>query len=301
MRRVLPFQADSAQETMIKRLTDDPMPLQVARPDIVFPPTLQAVLDKALARAPAERYGNASQFGKDAEAAVAEIAAAGKHMESAATQLMEAEAARKAAPAKPKAPPPTAVAVPAATPAPAKRSMLVPILGGVGGVAVLAVIGYVAMNGGKKPSLAAADSLRTVAPASRPSGPDTQKTGAQQPGSGTRTASNTPASNPRTVAQPPRQAQPGPGGAPSAADSLRLGNEAFDNNQFDVAVRLGSWVYGSPSASNTQRASAAKLVATVYVGQSNTPQALVWYHNVLRFAPSDSGARNMIAQLGAQP
>ena len=47
---VLPFQADSAQETMIKRLTDDPMPLVEARPDIAFPPKLQAVLDKALAR-----------------------------------------------------------------------------------------------------------------------------------------------------------------------------------------------------------------------------------------------------------
>jgi len=301
---VLPFQADSAQETMIKRLTDDPMPLQVARPDIVFPPALQAVLDKALARTPAERYASAAQFGKDAAAAVAEIGA-GKHLESAATQLLDAQAAHKPAPATAKAPPPTTRAAPAAAPAPARRSVLVPVLGGVGGVAVLAVVGYLAMNGGKKPSPVAADSMHAAAPAPKPTATDTQKAAAQLPPTGTQLAANTRTSTSRTVSQPPRQAQPGtspgPTGATSAADSLRLGNEAFDNNQYDVAVRLGSWVYGNPGASSTQRASAAKLVATVYVGQSNTPQALVWYHNVLRFAPSDSGARNMIAQLGGQP
>ena len=64
---VLPFEADSAQETMIKRLTDDPLPLAAARPDITFPPELQGVLDKVLARLPADRYANAAQFGRDAE------------------------------------------------------------------------------------------------------------------------------------------------------------------------------------------------------------------------------------------
>ncbi len=145
---VLPFQADSAQETMIKRLTDDPMPLANARPDIAFPPKLQAVLDKALARSPSQRYANASELGRDAEEAVAGLAVPGtrvaEQVTTAATQLMDADLALKAARAKA---PATAVA-----PAAGKKFPLVPVLGGVGGVAVIAVVAVLAMSGGNKPT-----------------------------------------------------------------------------------------------------------------------------------------------------
>src|SRR6266702_781871 len=47
----LPFPADSVQEAMIKRLTDEPAELIEVRPDLHFPPGLQQVLDTALARA----------------------------------------------------------------------------------------------------------------------------------------------------------------------------------------------------------------------------------------------------------
>ena len=62
----LPFLADTAQETMIKRLTDEPIPLAQARPDASFPPALQAVMDKALARWPQDRYGSATEFAAEA-------------------------------------------------------------------------------------------------------------------------------------------------------------------------------------------------------------------------------------------
>ncbi len=52
----LPFEATTVQETMIKRLTDEPTKLAESRPDLTFPAGLQAVLDTALARTPAERY-----------------------------------------------------------------------------------------------------------------------------------------------------------------------------------------------------------------------------------------------------
>ncbi|HLQ59386.1 MAG TPA: serine/threonine-protein kinase, partial [Gemmatimonadales bacterium] len=48
----LPFEATSVQETMIKRLTDEPTKLAEARPDLSFPAGLQAVLDTALACTP---------------------------------------------------------------------------------------------------------------------------------------------------------------------------------------------------------------------------------------------------------
>ena len=61
----LPFEASTVQETMIKRLTDEPTPLATARPDLSFPPALQPVMDKALARTPGERYQSVAQFSAD--------------------------------------------------------------------------------------------------------------------------------------------------------------------------------------------------------------------------------------------
>ena len=61
----LPFEATTVQETMIKRLTDEPLTLTEARPDLTFPPGLQPVLDTALARTPAERYQSVSKFAAD--------------------------------------------------------------------------------------------------------------------------------------------------------------------------------------------------------------------------------------------
>jgi serine/threonine-protein kinase len=71
----LPFEADSAQETMIKRLTDEPMPLAQARPDLRFPPLMQTVLNRSLTRTPAERYATAVEFGRDVATATASMTA----------------------------------------------------------------------------------------------------------------------------------------------------------------------------------------------------------------------------------
>jgi eukaryotic-like serine/threonine-protein kinase len=61
----LPFPADSVQEAMIKRLTDEPSELIEVRPDLHFPPGLQQVLDTALARRPVDRYQSATKFAHD--------------------------------------------------------------------------------------------------------------------------------------------------------------------------------------------------------------------------------------------
>jgi len=303
---VLPFQADSAQETMIKRLTDEPMQLAEARPDIVFPPALQAVLDKALARMPSERYANATQFGNDAEAAVAglEPAVAAAPIAAAATQLMDAEAALKAIPTKQKAPPPTAVA-PAAPPA--KRFPMVPVLGGVGGVAVLAVIGWLALGGGKKAAqtaLAPADTSKVTAPAPGPTG---QK---QAPGpTGTQTASNTRPTNQRNTVTPP-QTRPGPTNpAPTPAgatvamceDSANAATRAAQNNQPNDARRMARWVFYQDVATAKQKADMAELIFTTY--DNDPDQALVWLKNGLPYASGAQKTRiqNAITSLGGQP
>src|SRR5207237_8141821 len=59
------FAADTVQEAMIKRLTDEPAEWIEMRPDLHFPPGLQQTLDTALARSPADRYQSAAKFAHD--------------------------------------------------------------------------------------------------------------------------------------------------------------------------------------------------------------------------------------------
>jgi hypothetical protein len=296
---VLPFQADSAQETMIKRLTDDPMPLDSARPDIAFPPKLQAVLDKALARSPSTRYASANDLGRDAEDAVAGLAVPGTRVAepvtTAATQLMDTEMALRSV--KAKAPAATAVA-----PAPAaKKFPLVPVLGGVGGVGVIAVVAVLALGVGKKPpsSAAAADSgkgtVLTPNTTQTAAHPSPTPTGAQP-------APRTETPGPRTQTTPGTQTVT-PNRAPvvSVADSLSAANDAFDADQFDTAMRIGSWIYGYPAATPQQKAHAAVVVATIYGQRNDVSNTLNWYRNALKYDPNNQHVRDAITQLGGTP
>src|SRR5436189_4193014 len=61
----LPFEAGTVQETLIQRLTEEPAKLAAVRPDLRFPPGLQATLDSALARTPVARYQSAGKFAHD--------------------------------------------------------------------------------------------------------------------------------------------------------------------------------------------------------------------------------------------
>jgi serine/threonine-protein kinase len=58
----LPFEGTSARETLVKRLTEPPRPLAAARPGARFPPGLQGVMDRALARRPVDRYPSVTAF-----------------------------------------------------------------------------------------------------------------------------------------------------------------------------------------------------------------------------------------------
>src|ERR1019366_4730081 len=73
---LLPFPSNSAQEAMIMRLTDQPKTLAEMKPDIDWPPELQAVMDKVLARDADERYQKSAEFGRDIAKAVENMPAA---------------------------------------------------------------------------------------------------------------------------------------------------------------------------------------------------------------------------------
>ena len=73
---VLPFAARTTREVMLQRLTAEPGTLAGAAPDVSFPPGLQAVLDRALARSPERRFADAEAFA-DALVAAADPSKAG--------------------------------------------------------------------------------------------------------------------------------------------------------------------------------------------------------------------------------
>ena len=137
----LPFQADSVQETMIKRLTDEPTKLADARPDLAFPDGLQQVIDAALARTPAERYQTVAKFADDvmavagmsrgtrgmAPATRADIEAKTQMMDSHQTKALAAKRTQQVA-------------------AKQQRS-LVPIIAGAVALVVLGGGGYVLLSG----------------------------------------------------------------------------------------------------------------------------------------------------------
>ena len=83
---MLPFPGQTTQEALLKRLTDRPLSLAEARPDLSWPPPLQAVLDRALSRLASDRYQHASEFGSAIVAAVAGSNAG--EVQSAPTQVM---------------------------------------------------------------------------------------------------------------------------------------------------------------------------------------------------------------------
>ena len=90
----LPFQADSAQEVMIKRLTDEPTKLEDALPGREFPPRLQQVMDHALERMPADRFESADAFAQAVIQAVShshgdDVAEKTEEVDVAATQLID--------------------------------------------------------------------------------------------------------------------------------------------------------------------------------------------------------------------
>jgi len=291
---VLPFQAETSQETMIKRLTDAPEPLQTARPDIAFPPRLQTVLDRALARSLAERYASAAEFGRDLEAAIGGPAVPATRMDlagpSAATQLMDTEMALKMVKKDKRAAPAAAQE---------KKFPVLPVVGGVGAVGILAVIGFLALSP-KKAALPGADS----------SGTRTNQTASQQtatPGGGQQNAApngQTPRGqnpnrqmtpgNPRQVAANPTPGQSGGGAA--WADTLRAANDLFDADQYAPARAKASAVFAN--ATGRDKISAAILIATCYQGESNNDQAINWWRRVLQLSPGHQGAITALHLLG---
>jgi serine/threonine-protein kinase len=69
----LPFLSRTAQESVIMRLTDPPKTLAELRGEVPWPPVVQEVMDRALQRDAAHRFGSARDFGSALRDAVAGV------------------------------------------------------------------------------------------------------------------------------------------------------------------------------------------------------------------------------------
>jgi serine/threonine-protein kinase len=137
----LPFQAYSAQEMMIKRLTDRPLRLNEAQPAGRYTDRLQLVMDRALERMPGDRYASAVTFATEVRESVRGMIAPAS-MSEAATQMIGSDTTEQVPQTRVSHPPePPTMPTPAPLPSPTSSGKKRPIAAIVGAVAVIAVGG----------------------------------------------------------------------------------------------------------------------------------------------------------------
>jgi serine/threonine-protein kinase len=263
----LPFQADSVQETMIKRLTDEPETLAAARPDLPFPDGLQQVLETALARTPATRYQTVAKFAEDVLAVVA--LRRGTHAATpvtraeieAKTQVIDSHETR----ARKSVPRPEA-----------KRRSFVPLF--VGLVVVLGLGGgaWVMFGSHGTPETAGGDSTHLAL-----TPPDTSKT-VQTADTMKQAPPVTPSrTNPVSLSRgDTMRTTPGPLGGPGAAtiDPAKAGEilEALFDSPAAIIVDSAQSVYNTRGVSAQDKALAACLIAQAQRTLRNREAALRW-------------------------
>jgi serine/threonine-protein kinase len=292
----LPFQAETVQETMIKRLTDEPAKLGPTRPDLVFPSGLQEVVDAALTRTPDERYQTVAKFAEDVVGVVQlrRPTRAASHPGTRAqaeqedrTQLLDskqtkAQAARRTA--KP------------------KRSMI-PVVAGAVLVLGAAGGGYMLLKGGAA-TPGSSDSTHVVIPDSSKIAAvppaDTTKRGTQTSGQSQQTGTRE-----MTLAHPPQ-----PSVDVGRADDL-LNNlfDKLDAHTITAAVARDSaeHIYNAPGVARTDQAFAAYVMANAFAalddqnpGQGHKATALRWAQQAVTLNPVRAYTQ-LVHDLSGQP
>jgi serine/threonine-protein kinase len=264
----LPFEAETVQETMIKRLTDEPATLAATRADLAFPDGLQAVLDTALTRSPGDRYQTVAKFADDVKAitgasrAARAAVPATREYADGATQLLDTTATKQVAAKRT-----------AALPVAKKRS-LVPVV--IGAVVLLGGAGAGVMllggNGGPNGSPASAsdstgrDSTRNTTTATNPAG---GRTAGGRTGSGDTTPAN---AHPRPAGTTPQV------NVALAHDALNALFDQLDGKTLSPRVVRDSALafYDAAGISATDKAFAAWVIGNAYAELQDKPAGCRW-------------------------
>jgi len=329
----LPFKADSAQETMIKRLTDDPLPLNQAKPGASYPPALQRVMDKALSRMPGGRYDNAAEFGIQAAAAVEGMAApsAAAPDTDAATQLLDSaqvtaqlsetqvsgapatapDAATAAMPATSVDQPTPTTPRPAPSPVhpPKKKAPIAAIAAAVVVVAGVG-IGAIVLTGGDEGGLplgggdgTQGDSGRVTDDTARtPTGGQPSRSDpAPVRNGGTQTAADP--SRPGVPITPREStvvAPPVPAIRVAAADAFFWLDQALDglgSTNYAGIRDTAMAIYREPAVSIDDRGFAAFVIAQSYGVIGNRPDAISWGDSAVRLVPTSQAYQQYVTRL----
>ena len=276
----LPFEASTVQETMIQRLTDEPLTLAAARPDLRFPSGFQETLDAGLTRSPVDRYQTAAKFANDIASVVGLQRSAGlaaplpSTRSDDKTQLLDAPPSRTAAL---KRPPPAA---------PGRRRSLVPI-----------VLGTVAVLGGGGAAVAVFGGGRKTTGAVRP---DTAGQAAA-PHTGD-TASRRPGGRPGGEADPTgseasHAARLDP--AEARASLARL-QDSIDALPGALLVDSATRIFNAATAPSV-RANAAYTLAQVYLlNLKDLPHAHDWIEQAVRLDSSSQSYQRLRAAINRE-
>ena len=282
----LPFAGTTAQDTMVQRLTDEPATLAEVRPDLRFPPGLQATLDTALTRNPADRYQSTAKFANDV-AAVLGLQRGARLSPfppptrpdsdlDARTELLRRSAAMSSA----------------RRPPPRRKRRLAPIVAGA--VVVLGGAGAaLALRGGGK-------AVRTNARA------DTALRVAAIPARDTAPA---PSSVPETPPQRPPETRLSPPtgrrttGAKPGIDVRRAG-ELLDNMYlYRLAPKTAPWIkdsafhlFNASGISREDRAYAAFVYGMALAQMNDRAGGCEWIRKAVTMAPADTTYPKIAAQ-----
>ncbi len=310
----LPFHADSAQELMIKRLTDKPLRLSEAQPAGQFSDRLQLVIDRALERMPGDRYVSAATFATDARESVQGMTVP-TPVSEAATQLIDTDTTEQVPQTRVShAPEPPTLPTPAPLPSPTSSGKKRPIAAIASTVAVIAVGGGTAavmlgtLGGDDGPAVPAGTEDTTMGP---PVALGLDSVG--DPGSavipvgaGEHQDSDVARSIPPVSERPSREA---PVVAPLDTVAVRqrliaLGRQIRLPTARATARREAEEGYRNARLPNNLRALAASLVAESYdEDNDNRPlEACRWIANAIALDPGNDAYRSyQNVMLGCTP
>jgi serine/threonine-protein kinase len=284
---VHPFEANSAQATLSRRLTEDPAPLAEIRPDLAFPEGLQDVLFRALSRDRDGRYGTAGEFSKA--------------LESAGSSPVDAIKAR---PTHDVAADETVVLDQGPSEGPGGRRMPMGPVITVMMVAAVAISVVYALRGpllgisGQNEGVAAPAPIQgsDTLTANQDGSPSIQPSGAEggEPGAG---GSEVPTA-------PPAQATADLAAIQAELIALQDSIIAFQGRRGDFRRRAEA-IFGDRNLPDSLRVTAAWTVAQAHKEEAEDSNALTWYRTALDLVPLENTARRarlleIISQLEPQ-
>lgn len=284
----LPVRAESTQDLMVERLTQDPLSLAEIAPELSLPPRIQAAVDHALQRRRDDRPGVATEFAAALTGSVAAPAA---------------PAARPAPAAASATIPPTSVSPPPLASPSIGGSRLVPlIVGGLGTVAVGGALVWALAGGEPESALGPGDPI--VPPAAELTTDDGDPPVVQDD------QTTTTASTDRVVEEPddPVVEPPAELPLPDATvveDLLFRQLTALTDRPaaavFQAARDTAAVVWGETRHPDTVRALAAYVTASAFDADGRATDALTWARRATGLAPQNRGYQALLDALGGTP